>query len=88
MQSRYEIQLLATLDSDGLTPEMYNGLALVAAIGLIFLLERLRDDVLHVRMNESLELMQSVSVQPSHTMIVVLPLISPRAFPFFGRRPW
>jgi hypothetical protein len=49
--------LLSTLDSDRLTPEMNNRLALVRQVFPIGLLKRLRDDVLHMGMNKCLKLM-------------------------------
>lgn len=70
-QGRQLVHLVSTLDSDSLTPEMNNRLALVRPVFLICLLKRLRDDVLHMGMHECLKLMQSVPEQPSHAVIVV-----------------
>jgi hypothetical protein len=69
-QRRYPVHLFAALDSDRLAPHMDIRPIRIARLLHIFRSKRLCNYVFHVRLNESLKLVEGVPARTGHMTII------------------
>ncbi len=76
-QRRYSVHLFTALDSDCLTPHVDIRPIRITRVFHIFRSKRLCNDVFHVRVDESLKLVESVPARTGHTTHYRSPSPSP-----------
>src|ERR1700678_1405352 len=87
-QGRYPVHLFTALDSDCLTPHMNIRPIPIAQVFHIFRSIRLRNDVFHVRVHESLKLVESVPARTVHISDYRRPSPGPCPEPIAANSKW